>query len=98
MINGKSTPSRKAMYAKYIKSNIFATEPSKTSSTNPVKKVVGEVVVKNILIDTPLNIWLKTKEKSVEILLLQPQNGKKIDIKSFLNGYKQKSMMVSDAS
>lgn len=37
MINGKSTPSRKAMYAKYIKSNIFATEPSKTSSTNPVK-------------------------------------------------------------
>jgi len=33
-------------------------------STNPVKKVVGEVVVKNILIDTPLNIWLKTKEKS----------------------------------
>lgn len=33
-------------------------------STNPVKKVVGEVVVKNILVDTPLNIWLKTKEKS----------------------------------
>ena len=33
-------------------------------STNPIKKVVGEVEVKNILDDTPLNIWLKTKEKS----------------------------------
>ena len=41
---------------------------------------------------------IKAKDKSVEILFLQPQNGKKIDVKSFLNGYKPKSMMVSDAS
>lgn len=53
---------------------------------------VGKVVIEN------KRFVIKTKEKSVEILLLQPQNGKKIDIKSFLNGYKQKSMMVSDAS
>lgn len=33
-------------------------------STNPVKKVVAEVEVKNILIDTPENIWNKTKEYS----------------------------------
>ena len=32
--------------------------------TYPTKMVVGEVKVKNILIDTPLNIWLKTKEES----------------------------------
>lgn len=53
---------------------------------------IGKVVIEN------KRFVIKTKEKSVEILLLQPQNGKKIDIKSFLNGYKQKSMMVSDAS
>lgn len=53
---------------------------------------LGKVVIEN------RRFVIKAKEKSVEILILQPQNGKKIDIKSFLNGYKQKSMMVSDAS
>ena len=53
---------------------------------------VGKVVIEN------KRFVIKAKEKSVEILILQPQNGKKIDIKSFLNGYKMKSMMVSDAS
>ncbi len=53
---------------------------------------IGRVVIKD------KRFIIQTKEKSVEILILQPQNGKKIDIKSFLNGYKPKSMMVSDAS
>lgn len=37
---------------------------------------------------------IKAKENSVQIEVLQGQNGKKMDIKSFLNGFKQKSMMV----
>jgi len=37
---------------------------------------------------------IKAKENSVQIEVLQGQNGKKMDIKSFLNGFKPKSMMV----
>ncbi len=33
-------------------------------ATSPVKKVIGEAEVKNILEDTPNNIWNKTKELS----------------------------------
>ena len=52
----------------------------------------GRVIIEN------KRFIMKTKEKSVEILILQPQNAKKIEIKSFLNGYKPKSMMVDDAT
>ena len=37
---------------------------------------------------------IKAKENSVQIEVLQGQNGKKMDVKSFLNGFKPKSMMV----
>ena len=53
---------------------------------------IGKVIIKD------RRFIIKTTEKSIEILILQPQNGKKIDIKSFLNGYKPKSMMVNDAT
>jgi len=53
---------------------------------------IGKVVIKD------KRFIIKTLNKSVEILILQPQNGKKIDIKSFLNGYKPKSMMVDDVT
>ena len=33
-------------------------------ATSPIKKVIGEVEVKNILEDTPNNIWNKTKDFS----------------------------------
>ena len=33
-------------------------------ATSPVKKVIGEAEIKNILEDTPNNIWNKTKELS----------------------------------
>lgn len=39
---------------------------------------------------------VKAKDNSVEILILQPQNGKKVDVKSFLNGYKPKTNMVDE--
>lgn len=38
---------------------------------------------------------ISAKDNSVEILVLQAQNGKKIDIKSFLNGYKPKGMKIN---
>lgn len=53
---------------------------------------IGQVNVLN------KRLIIKAKEGSVEILMLQPQNGKKIDAKSFLNGFKQKSMQVDNAS
>jgi len=53
---------------------------------------VGKVIIEN------KRFVIKSKEKSVELLILQPQNGKRIDIKSFLNGYKPKSMRVDNAS
>ena len=33
-------------------------------STSPVKKIVGEVEIEDILKDSPEKIWLKTREKS----------------------------------
>ena len=33
-------------------------------ATNPIKKVVGEIFIKNIIIDTKENIWNMTKEYS----------------------------------
>lgn len=33
-------------------------------STSPIKKVVGEITIKNIIIDTKENIWNKTQKHS----------------------------------
>lgn len=33
-------------------------------ATSPIKKVVGEVTIEKVLIDTPENIWEQTKEKA----------------------------------
>ena len=52
---------------------------------------VGKVIIKD------KRFVIRCKENSVEILTLQTQNGKKIDTKSFLNGYKPKGMIISDA-
>ena len=52
---------------------------------------VGKVIIKD------KRFVIRCRENSVEILTLQTQNGKKIDTKSFLNGYKPKGMIISDA-
>lgn len=52
---------------------------------------IGRVIIKD------KRFIIKCLTGSVEILILQTQNGKKIDTKSFLNGYKPKGMIISDA-
>ncbi len=64
----------------------------KAKTCEDVTDEVGKVEIYN------KRLLVKAKEGSVEILMLQSQNGKKIDAKSFLNGYKQKSMKVDNAS
>jgi methionyl-tRNA formyltransferase len=64
----------------------------KARQANDIVSEFGKVVIDN------KRFIIKAKDNSVEILILQPQNGKKIDIKSFLNGYKPKSMMVDNVT
>ena len=64
----------------------------KAKICDDVTNEVGKIIIEN------KRFIIKTMQKSVEILILQPQNGKKIDIKSFLNGYKPKGMIINNAT
>ena len=52
-------------------------------STTPIKKVVAEVEIEDIIIDNPIEVWNKTKEYSG------------ISYKKYLDYYKTSSMAVA---
>ena len=60
----------------------------KAKVCDDVSEIPGKVEISN------KHLIVRAKEKSVDIEILQSQNGKKMDTKSFLNGFKPKSMMV----